>query len=94
MKRVSKPGRRVYKGKEDIKRFKNGYLDKAEGGEIGYNGLGEFLGHEVEFAFPIEDLVQSRLGHYDSNKHRDAGTDYTYVTEIVVEKNQTSVTKS
>ena len=23
--RVSKPGRRVYKGKEDIKRFKNGY---------------------------------------------------------------------
>ena len=25
MKRVSKPGRRVYKGKEDIKRFKNGY---------------------------------------------------------------------
>lgn len=25
MKRVSKPGRRVYKGKEEIKRFKNGY---------------------------------------------------------------------
>ena len=25
MKKVSKPGRRVYKGKEDIKRFKNGY---------------------------------------------------------------------
>ena len=25
MKRVSTPGRRVYKGKEDIKRFKNGY---------------------------------------------------------------------
>jgi small subunit ribosomal protein S8 len=25
MKRVSKPGRRVYQGKEDIKRFKNGY---------------------------------------------------------------------
>ena len=25
IKRVSKPGRRVYKGKEDIKRFKNGY---------------------------------------------------------------------
>ena len=25
MARVSKPGRRVYKGKEDIKRFKNGY---------------------------------------------------------------------
>jgi len=25
MKRVSKPGRRVYKAKEDIKRFKNGY---------------------------------------------------------------------
>jgi small subunit ribosomal protein S8 len=25
MKRVSKPGRRIYKGKEDIKRFKNGY---------------------------------------------------------------------
>jgi small subunit ribosomal protein S8 len=25
LKRVSKPGRRVYKGKEDIKRFKNGY---------------------------------------------------------------------
>lgn len=25
MKRISKPGRRVYKGKEDIKRFKNGY---------------------------------------------------------------------
>jgi len=25
MKRVSKPSRRVYKGKEDIKRFKNGY---------------------------------------------------------------------
>jgi len=25
MKRVSKPGRRVYKGCEDIKRFKNGY---------------------------------------------------------------------
>jgi small subunit ribosomal protein S8 len=25
MKRVSKPGRRVYKGKEDVKRFKNGY---------------------------------------------------------------------
>ncbi|MGE4420096.1 MAG: 30S ribosomal protein S8 [Sulfurimonas sp.] len=25
MKRVSKPGRRVYKGKDEIKRFKNGY---------------------------------------------------------------------
>jgi small subunit ribosomal protein S8 len=25
LKRVSKPGRRVYKGSEDIKRFKNGY---------------------------------------------------------------------
>jgi small subunit ribosomal protein S8 len=25
LKRVSKPGRRVYQGKEDIKRFKNGY---------------------------------------------------------------------
>jgi small subunit ribosomal protein S8 len=25
MKRVSKPGRRIYKGKDDIKRFKNGY---------------------------------------------------------------------
>ncbi len=25
VKRVSKPGRRVYRGKEDIKRFKNGY---------------------------------------------------------------------
>lgn len=25
MKRVSKPGRRVYEGKENIKRFKNGY---------------------------------------------------------------------
>ncbi|WP_053878452.1 30S ribosomal protein S8, partial [Campylobacter coli] len=25
LKRVSKPGRRVYKGKEEIKRFKNGY---------------------------------------------------------------------
>ncbi len=25
MKRISKPGRRVYKGKEDVKRFKNGY---------------------------------------------------------------------
>lgn len=25
IKRVSKPGRRVYRGKEDIKRFKNGY---------------------------------------------------------------------
>ncbi len=25
VKRISKPGRRVYKGKEDIKRFKNGY---------------------------------------------------------------------
>jgi small subunit ribosomal protein S8 len=25
IKRVSKPGRRVYKGKDDIKRFKNGY---------------------------------------------------------------------
>jgi small subunit ribosomal protein S8 len=25
MKRISKPGRRVYQGKEDIKRFKNGY---------------------------------------------------------------------
>ncbi len=25
LKRVSKPGRRVYKGKDDIKRFKNGY---------------------------------------------------------------------
>ncbi|PID47940.1 MAG: 30S ribosomal protein S8 [Proteobacteria bacterium] len=25
LKRMSKPGRRVYKGKDDIKRFKNGY---------------------------------------------------------------------
>ncbi|MEJ2467530.1 MAG: 30S ribosomal protein S8 [Campylobacterales bacterium] len=25
MKRVSKPGRRVYKGRDEIKRFKNGY---------------------------------------------------------------------
>ncbi|MBZ7987404.1 30S ribosomal protein S8 [Campylobacter canadensis] len=25
IKRVSKPGRRIYRGKEDIKRFKNGY---------------------------------------------------------------------
>ena len=25
IKRVSKPGRRVYKGKDEIKRFKNGY---------------------------------------------------------------------
>lgn len=25
LKRISKPGRRVYKGKDDIKRFKNGY---------------------------------------------------------------------
>ena len=25
LKRVSKPGRRVYKGKDDVKRFKNGY---------------------------------------------------------------------
>ncbi len=25
MKRVSKPGRRVYKGRDDIKRYKNGY---------------------------------------------------------------------
>jgi len=25
IKRISKPGRRVYKGKDDIKRFKNGY---------------------------------------------------------------------
>ena len=25
IKRVSKPGRRIYKGKEEIKRFKNGY---------------------------------------------------------------------
>jgi len=25
LKRISKPGRRVYKGKEEIKRFKNGY---------------------------------------------------------------------
>ncbi len=25
MKRISKPGRRVYEGKENIKRFKNGY---------------------------------------------------------------------
>ncbi|NPA50675.1 MAG: 30S ribosomal protein S8 [Epsilonproteobacteria bacterium] len=25
IKRISKPGRRVYRGKEDIKRFKNGY---------------------------------------------------------------------
>ncbi len=25
LKRVSKPGRRIYKGRDDIKRFKNGY---------------------------------------------------------------------
>jgi small subunit ribosomal protein S8 len=25
MKRISKPGRRIYKGREEIKRFKNGY---------------------------------------------------------------------
>jgi small subunit ribosomal protein S8 len=25
IKRISKPGRRVYKGKDEIKRFKNGY---------------------------------------------------------------------
>ncbi len=25
IKKISKPGRRIYKGKEDIKRFKNGY---------------------------------------------------------------------
>lgn len=25
LKRVSKPGRRVYQGKDEIKRFKNGY---------------------------------------------------------------------
>ena len=25
LKRISKPGRRIYKGKDDIKRFKNGY---------------------------------------------------------------------
>ena len=25
MKRISKPGRRIYKGKDEIKRFKNGY---------------------------------------------------------------------
>jgi small subunit ribosomal protein S8 len=25
LKKISKPGRRVYKGREDIKRFKNGY---------------------------------------------------------------------
>ncbi len=25
IKRISKPGRRIYKGKEEIKRFKNGY---------------------------------------------------------------------
>lgn len=25
IKRISKPGRRVYKGKDDLKRFKNGY---------------------------------------------------------------------
>lgn len=25
LKRISKPGRRVYKGRDDIKRFKNGY---------------------------------------------------------------------
>jgi len=25
LKRISKPGRRVYKGKDEIKRFKNGY---------------------------------------------------------------------
>jgi len=25
MKRVSKPGRRIYRGRDDIKRFKNGY---------------------------------------------------------------------
>ena len=25
LKRVSKPGRRIYRGKDDIKRFKNGY---------------------------------------------------------------------
>jgi small subunit ribosomal protein S8 len=25
IKRISKPGRRVYRGKEEIKRFKNGY---------------------------------------------------------------------
>ncbi len=25
IKRISKPGRRIYRGKEDIKRFKNGY---------------------------------------------------------------------
>jgi len=25
IKRISKPGRRIYKGKDEIKRFKNGY---------------------------------------------------------------------
>jgi len=29
LKRVSKPGRRVYQGKDDIKRFKNGYTSKG-----------------------------------------------------------------
>jgi len=46
LKRVSKPGRRVYQGKDDIKRFKNGYgtviVSTSKGVMSGIEGFVKF----------------------------------------------------
>lgn len=51
VKRVSKPGRRVYKGKDDIKSFKNGYgvviVSTSKGVMSGYDAHKNSVGGEV-----------------------------------------------
>lgn len=51
IKRVSKPGRRVYKGKDDIKSFKNGYgiviVSTSKGVMSGYEAHKNGVGGEV-----------------------------------------------
>lgn len=51
VKRVSKPGRRVYQGKDDIKSFKNGYgiiiVSTSKGVMSGYDAHKNGVGGEV-----------------------------------------------
>ena len=53
LKRVSKPGRRVYQGKDDIKRFKNGYgtviVSTSKGVMSGIEASKAGVGGEVLF---------------------------------------------
>ena len=64
LKRVSKPGRRVYQGKDDIKRFKNGYgtviVSTSKGVMSGIEASKAGVGGEVSLHRLV--IVKQRFG--------------------------------